>query len=182
MGLFQDFSNFLESRLDEFLKSNPELNLTILEQEVKQQKKDTIKLIGSLDAQQKLLENKIVSLGKEISIWHSRIDKAKGAGRFDLAQAAEEKQASLLQKGNMAWQKMEDVKQKSLEAKKLLISLEEKERELNLKMEQVKKVNQNYSSSNNFDSRYTYSSNDDLEAQFQQWEVEQELQQMKKNL
>ena len=182
MGLFEDFSNFLESRLDEFLKSNPELNLTILEQEVKQQKKDTIKLINSLDSQQKILENKIVALGKDISVWHSRIDKAKQAGRFDLAQGAEEKQASLLQEGNVAWQKMEDVKQKSLDAKKLLITLEEKEREINMKLEQVRKVHQSYSSSNKFDQKYTYSSNDDLETKFQQWEIEQELQNMKKNL
>jgi uncharacterized protein (TIGR04376 family) len=182
MGLFEDFTNFLESRLDEFLQSNPELNLTILEQEVKQQKKDTIKLINSLDSQQKILENKIVSLGKEISIWYSRINKAKTAGRLDLAQAAEQKQDSLLQEGNIVWQKMEDVKQKSAEAKRLLITLEEKEREINLKMEQVKKANQNYSSSHSFDHRYTYSANDDLEAKFQEWEVEQELQKMKKNL
>ena len=35
MGLFEDFSNFLESRLDEFLQSNPQLNLSFLEKEVK---------------------------------------------------------------------------------------------------------------------------------------------------
>ena len=181
MGLFEDFSNFLESRLDDFLKSNPELNLTILGQEIKQQKRDTIKLITTLESKQKTLENQIVSLGQEISLWHSRIEKAKQGGRFDLAQEAEKKQASLLQQGNLTWQEMENVKQKGLEAKKLLITLEEKEREIDLKMEQLKKASQTYSSSSR--SAYnTYSQNDDLEAKFQQWEVEQELQKMKENL
>lgn len=182
MGIFEDFSNFLESRLDEFLKSNPELNLTILQQEVKQQKRDTIKLINDLESKQKVLENQIVALGKEVSLWYARIEKAKQGGRFDLAEEAEKKQASLLQEGNLLWQEMEDVKQKNLDAKKLLITLEEKEREINLKMEQMKKVQPTYSSSHNFDNRYTHHSDDDLESKFQQWEIEQELQKMKKNL
>ncbi len=184
MSLFEDFSNFLESRLDEFLQSNPELNLTILEQETKQQKKDTIKLITILESKQKTLEKTIVSLGKDISVWYARIEKAKQGGRLDLAQAAEKKQAYLLQEGNIAWQQMEHVKRKNLEAKKLLMTLEEKEREINLKMEQIRRVNQAHSSSNkSSDTSYTYSQgNNDLEAKFQQWEVEQELKKMKENL
>ena len=180
MGLFEDFTNFLESRLDDFLQSNPELNLTILGQEIKQQKRDTTQLINNLEFKQKNLEAKIVSLGRDISLWYNRIEKAKQAGRFDLAQEAEKKQASLLQEGNLAWQEMENVKQKSSEAKKLLITLEEKEREIKLKIEQLNKVNQTYSSSSQ--SYRTYNNNDELEAKFRQWEIEQELQKMKDNL
>ena len=47
-------------------------------------------------------------------------------------------------------------------------------------MEQLKKANQTYSSPSS--SYSTYNQNDDLEAKFQQWEVEQELQKMKENL
>ncbi len=181
MGLFEDFGTFLESRLDEFLQSNPELNLTLLGQEIKQQKKDTLQLISNLESQQKNLESKIVSLGQEISGWHSRIEKAKQGQRFDLAQEAEKRQASLLKDGNLTWQKMEEVKQKNVQAKKLMVTLEEKQRELNLKMEQLKKETKTYSAPNKTATN-KYTPDNDLEIKFQQWEVEQELQKMKENL
>ena len=182
MCLFEDFSNFLESRLDEFLKSNPQLNLSFLQQEVKQQKKDTILLIKNLNSQQKILETKIINLGQEVSTWHSRIEKARQAGRIDLAEGAEKRQASLLQEGNLTWKEMETVKQKNIEAKKLLINLEEKEREINLKVEQLKKTEQKSSSFNYSKTGYSSKVDNDLEAKFQQWEIEAELENLKNNL
>jgi len=39
VGLFDDFSRFLESRLEEFLRNNPHLELALLEQLREQERK-----------------------------------------------------------------------------------------------------------------------------------------------
>lgn len=179
MGIFEDFSQFLESRLEEFLQSNPELNLTIIAQELKSKKQDTHQLIAKLELELKNIEKDILKLGKEIPIWHDRIEKAKLAQRLDLAKEAENRQSFLLNQGNLLWQKMDQKKQQIIENKKLLISLETKQQEVNLKIAQLKtkELNDNYSQTTN--SQF---SSDDLESKFNQWEIEQELQQMKNNL
>ncbi|BAQ63023.1 hypothetical protein GM3708_3429 [Geminocystis sp. NIES-3708] len=185
MGIFEDFSNFLESRLEEFLQSNPHLNLTIIAQELNTQKQDTTRLISSLELELKKIENDILNLGKEIQTWHKRIEKAKTAGRLDLATEAENRQSLLLNQGNLLWQKMEQNKQKIVKNKQLLISLETKQQEVNLKIAQLKAKEQNtdYShTQNNQSSSSSYNSTDDLETKFHQWEIEQELQEMKNNL
>jgi uncharacterized protein (TIGR04376 family) len=185
MGIFEDFTNFLESRLEEFLQSNPHLNLTIIAQELNTQKQDTVKLISRLELELKKIENDILNLGKEIQTWYDRIEKAKLAGRLDLAQEAENRQSLLLNKGNLLWEEMEKNKQKIIENKKILISLETKQQEVNLKIAQLKAQEKNKFNSqtiNNKSSYSSYNSQDDLETKFHQWEIEQELQQMKNNL
>lgn len=185
MGIFEDFTNFLESRLEEFLQSNPHLNLTIIAQELSTQKQDTIKLISRLELELKKIENDILTLGQEIQTWYDRVEKAKLAGRLDLAQEAENRQSLLLNKGNLLWQEMEKNKQKIVETKKLLISLETKQQEVNLKIAQLKAKEENKFNSqtiNNKSSSSYSNSQDDLETKFHQWEIEQELQQMKNNL
>ena len=191
MGLFEDFSNFLESRLDDFLQSNPQLNLSFLEKEVKQEIRDNESLVRKLEFEQKNLEKKVVSLGKEVSRWYDRIEKAKQGGRLDLASAAEEKLASLLQQGNSTWHKMQTVKEKLVETKKLLVNLYKKQKDIQLAKQEINEVKNNYKNTDNTynyrQSNYSSSSNysnskyDDLEAQFQKWEVEEELRNMKDN-
>jgi hypothetical protein len=48
MGLFEELSRFLESRLDEFLKANPHLELMALEEQLRGQEEDAISLLGDL--------------------------------------------------------------------------------------------------------------------------------------
>jgi uncharacterized protein (TIGR04376 family) len=184
MGIFEDFTIFLESRLEEFLQNNPHLNLTIIAQELNGEKQDTIKLISLLESELKTIENNILNLGKEIQLWFDRIEKAKGAGRVDLAAEAENRQSFLLNQGNLLWQDMEKTKQKIIKNKELLISLETKQQEVNLKIAQLKAKEQNNYSRPTDNNKYSYygSSTDDLETKFHQWEIEQELQEMKNNL
>ena len=61
MGIFEDFTNFLESRLEEFLQSNPHLNLTIIAQELNTEKQNTIKSISRLELELKTIENNILN-------------------------------------------------------------------------------------------------------------------------
>lgn len=83
MGLF----DFLEQRLEEFLKENPHLELLALEEQINEQKRNTIKLINQLELTEKRLQDEILAVANEIQTWHSRIAKAQAAGRIDLAQA-----------------------------------------------------------------------------------------------
>ena len=181
MGLFDGVSKFLESRLDDFLKMNPQLNLSFLEQEIKQQREDTKGLIAQLESQEKNLQGKVISLGKEVGLWNDRIAKAKQGGRDDLAIAAEKKQASLLQEGNATWQKMQEIKKQIQETKKLLLNLTEKQKEIQLKKQELNQ-SKNKSYGSNYESNSAKPKKDDLEKKFQQWELEQELRKMKENL
>lgn len=181
MNFFEDFTKFLESRLDEFLQSNPHLNLSILAQELKQEKSDTIKLIFQEESDLKKIENDILNLGKEIQTWHNRIEKAQQAGRLDLAQEAENREHSLLTQGAFLWRQMEEIKHKITLNKELLSSIETKEKEVNLKIEQLK-ASQNYSNTYQAPSWNQSNYNDDLESKFQQWEIDEQLQELKKNL
>lgn len=181
MNFFEDFTKFLESRLDEFLQSNPQLNLTILAQELKQEKSDTIKLIFQGESDLKKIENDILNIGKEIQTWHNRIEKAQQARRLDLAQEAQDRENSLLTQGAFLWRQMEEIKQKIALNKELLSSIETKEKEVNLKIEQLK-ASQNYSNTYQTPSWNQSNYNDDLERKFQQWEIDEQIQELKKNL
>lgn len=190
MGLFEDFSNFLETRLEEFLKSNPNLELEALLDQLQEEKQTNLKLITQLNLERKKLDDEIVSVAKEISLWHSRIDKAKASGRQDLAQAAQEREASFLRLGNLIWNERATAEKKLTEAKKVLISIEERQKEVKAKLAQLK-ASQKYSYTNKWDnigwqkgaSYSDYKSSlDPLEQEFQKLETDEELEQMKRNL
>ena len=40
MGLFEDFSKLLETKLEEFLRSNPHLELQAIEEQLKEQEEE----------------------------------------------------------------------------------------------------------------------------------------------
>ncbi|MFQ3584223.1 MAG: TIGR04376 family protein, partial [Cyanobacteriota bacterium] len=76
MGLFDDLIRFLETRLEEFLKAHPEIELQALEEQLRQQESDTLRLLQDSRAQEQALQKSILSLGEEIKTWHFRIEKA----------------------------------------------------------------------------------------------------------
>lgn len=189
MGLFEDFSNFLESRLEEFLQNNPQLELQALLEQLKDEQRGTIKLIKQLQLDEKRIEAEILKVAKDIQRWHDWVSKAKSAGRQDLADEAQARENNLFSQGNLLWQQMEEVKQRIKESKELLISIEEKQKEVTLKIAQLK-ASENYAKTNstNYQTKsynnYQYSGSnfDPLEDKFEQWEMEQELDAMKRNL
>lgn len=65
--------------------------MTIIAQEIKQEKEDTIGLINKLESRRKQLELDILKLVQDIKIWCERIEKAEKANRNDLAKEAEER-------------------------------------------------------------------------------------------
>ena len=62
MSLFDDLSQFLEERLDEFLENNPHLELQAIEEQLREQEADTNKLIIDLQLREKSLQEQILAI------------------------------------------------------------------------------------------------------------------------
>ncbi|MCU0536482.1 MAG: TIGR04376 family protein [Hydrococcus sp. Prado102] len=191
MSLFDEVSRFLETRLEEFLKNNPHLELQALLEQLREQEQDTIRLVSDLERQKQRLENEILSVAQEIKTWHLRIDKAKAAGRADLAQAAQEREAALLRQGNQLWGQMEGARKRILQSQELLRQIQQRKQEVQAKAAQAKTAQAKAQTASNSDtigwdrgsSYNTYSrSADPLEAQFQDLETNEELERLKRNL
>ncbi|MFP4133960.1 MAG: TIGR04376 family protein [Halothece sp.] len=194
MSLLDDLTKFLETRLDEFLKNNPHLELQALEEQLREEEKETIRLILDLQKQEKKLENEILSIAEDVKLWHQRIDKAKAANREDLVKAAQEKEASLLRIGNQRWGQMKAVKEKIQKAKDLIEEIRKRQKEVKAKAREAR-ANQQAANTNatsgwksaesyyqqgmNYSSYQSRHAFDDLEEKFRNWEVEEELKQMK---
>ncbi len=186
MGLFDDINQFLEERLDEFLRDNPHLELQAIEEQLREQEADTIKLISRLQLEEKNLQDRILAIANDVQTWHGRIGKAEKANRPDLANAAREREAELLRQGNQIWGQMEGVKQRTAKARDLLQQVKQKRQELKTVPRQSQTANTYSSDTVGWDrgasSPQYRRSADPLEAEFQRWEVDEELEQIKRNM
>ncbi|MBE9186356.1 TIGR04376 family protein [Microcoleus sp. LEGE 07076] len=193
MGLFDDFSRFLETRLEEFLRSNPHLELQAIEEQLKEQEEDTLRLILEIQKQEKTLQAEILSAAQEIQRWNDRANKAKAAKRLDLAQAAQERQATLLRQGNQRWGQMQGCKERIEKAKELYRQIQSRRKEVRAKAAEATvaaaaqtttKTEQNWDTKG-WNQTYNYNSfnaADPLEDKFQHWEAQEELDRMKRNI
>lgn len=190
MGLFDDFSQFLENRLEEFLQNNPHLELQALEEQLRQQEEDTLRLIIQLQRQEKKLEQDIFSTAQEVKRWHNRIEKAQTANRLDLVQAAQEREASFLRQGNQQWGQMQGCKKRIEQAKGLYHQIKQRCKEVRAKAVQAETTHYtdknerrwetdgwNQNISYDFDNLF-----DQLEEQFKSLETEEELKKMKRDM
>jgi uncharacterized protein (TIGR04376 family) len=198
VGLFDDLNRFLEDRLEEFIRNNPHLELQAIEEQLREQEEDTLRLIADLQLQQKGLQDEILSIAQDIQRWHERIDKAKSAGRQDLAQGAQEREAALLRQGNQRWGQMEGVKQRITQAKELQRQIQTRRQEVRAKAQEVEAMRASSqdqarvpsqdarasqtSGWNQSSSYRTSSGADALEEKFRRWEMEDELKDMKRKM
>jgi uncharacterized protein (TIGR04376 family) len=189
VGLFEDLSRFLESRLEDFLRNNPHLEYEALLEQLREQEEDALKLISDLQVQEKRSQEEILSTAQEIQKWHIRIEKAQTAGRNDLAVKAQEVEASLLREGNQRWGQMQGAKERISQAKELLKKIQARRQEVQVKATQAQaerakaKVQQRIDTSGGWNkSPSSYSGYEDLEEQFLRLETDDELQRIKKNM
>ncbi|MGB6297578.1 MAG: TIGR04376 family protein [Rivularia sp. (in: cyanobacteria)] len=195
VGLFDDLSKFLESRLEEFLRNNPHLELDALSEQLREQEEDTLKLIADLQLQEKRKQDEVLSTAQEIQRWHIRVQKAKNAGREDLAVKAQEREAALLRQGNQLWGQMQGVKERITQAKDLYKQIQQRRQEVQVKATQAQAARTKaqaqqtqqrmdtdtgwWSASSTYPSSNKY---DDLEEKFLRWETEAELDEMKRKM
>ncbi len=189
MGLFDDFSRFLETRLEEFLRSNPHLELQAIEEQLKEQEEDTLRLILDIQKQEKTLQAEILSAAQEIQRWNDRANKAKAAQRLDLAQAAQERQAALLRQGNQRWGQMQGCKERIEKAKELYRQIQVRRKEVRASAAEAAtrattKTEQNWDTKgwNQSPNYSSFNAADPLEQKFQNWEADEELDRMKRNM
>lgn len=198
MGLLDDISRFLETRIEEFIRNNPQIELQILEDKLRQQEEEIAKLIVSSKQEEKNLQDRILEIAEEIRVWHDRTVKAESFHRPDLANAAKEREAALLRQGNQVWAQMELVKKRAIDAQTLQGQIQERRKEVKVKIAEAAKTakaKSSNSSSNpssnpsspplNWDNLYTppfRDPNDELEATFRRWELDEELERLKRNM
>jgi uncharacterized protein (TIGR04376 family) len=191
MGLFDDFSNFLEERLEEFLRNHPELELQALEENLREQEEDTLRLMADLQAQEKQLESEILTTAQEIQRWHIRTEKAQAAGRQDLAKAAQEREAVLLRQGNQRWGQMEVLKQRIQQTRELHQKIQARRQEVREKAVRAEaeagarigqESTQSWKTTSGWYQSSSYGQPDPLEEQFSRWEMDEELENLKRNI
>ncbi|MEW6496858.1 MAG: TIGR04376 family protein [Cyanobacteriota bacterium] len=191
MGLFEDFNRFLENRLEEFLRNNPHLELQALEEQLREQEEDTLRLIADLQLQEKRSQDDILAIAQDIQRWHERVEKAKSHGRQDLAQAAQERESTLLRQGNQSWGQMEGIKQRITQAQGLLRQIQTRRQEVRTKAKEVEAARASaqaqarvetsgWSQGKSYNS--FVSGADPLEEKFKRWEMDEELDQLKRNM
>ena len=189
MSLFDDLSRFLETRLDEFLRANPHLELRALEDQLRGQEEDAIRLLGDLNRRSKQLEDSILETAQDIQQWHSRIAKAKAANRQDLVGPAQEREAALLRQGNHLWGQLKGVKERIEQTKELQQRVKTKRQEVKTKIAQAAataktaKVESDWGTTGWNKSAYSFNQSlDPLDESFRQWEAEEELNELKRKM
>ncbi len=189
MSLFDDLSRFLETRLDEFLRANPHLELRALEDQLRGQEEDAIRLLGDLKRREQVLENNILETAKDIQQWHGRVKKAKAANRQDLVGPAQEREAALLRQGNHLWGQMKSVKERIEQTKELRQRVKAKREEVKVKIAQAAQAAAQPKVSTDWGTtgwnQTTYSAGkgyDPLDESFRRWEAEEELNELKRKM
>jgi uncharacterized protein (TIGR04376 family) len=183
MGLFEDLSQFLETRLEEFLRNNPHLELLALEESLQEQENETLQLLNDLRSREQHTQADILTTAQEVQRWHLRIEKAKAAGRLDLAQLAQERETALLREGNQRWGQMKLTQERLRQTEALLRQIQIRRQEVRAKAEQAKTAQE--SGTPGWSQRShpnLHQQPDPLEEKFKRWETEDELEQMKRNL
>ncbi len=191
MGLFDDLSQFLETRLEEFLRSHPQLELMALDDQLQEQEDDTRKLLTDLRRQETQLQEQIVTTAQEVKLWHIRIEKARTAGRLDLAEPAQEREAALLREGNQLWGQMQGVKDRIQKTEELQRQVQTRRQEVKRRIQEAKAAEATVrdpdvsreAASWNQATRYPpRSPADPLEQKFRQWEMDDEIDQLKRQM
>lgn len=192
MSVIDDFSRFLEERLEEFLRAHPQLELQVLEDKVREQVQGTRRLMVDLQAQEKQLETDILATAQEIKRWHQRLEKAQAAGRQDLVQAATEREAMLLRQGNQLWGQMEVMKERLRQTAELEQKMQTRLQEVQdkrIQAEAAAKTQFGQESTRAWDtvaSRWSQPASldepDPVEEKFRRWEMDEELERLKRNL
>ncbi|MBJ7899227.1 MAG: TIGR04376 family protein [Cyanobacteria bacterium RI_101] len=185
MGVFEEVGQFLETRLEEFLKQNPQLELQVLLDQLQSQEQETRRLVLALEKQQAQEEAELLTLAQDIQLWHGRVEKARNAQRPDLAGAAQEREAQLLGQGNQLWSRRLQTLERLKQAQDLIPQIQRRRREVQQQIDSLKQAPpqpaQPKAKTPAPEPNYTRGA-DPLDAEFQRWELEDELNRLKRNL
>lgn len=130
-----------------------------------------------------------MATAQEIQRWHIRIEKAKSAGRLDLAQPAQEREAALLRQGNQLWGQMQGFKERINQAKELGRQIQVRRQEVRTKAVEAEAARVKSKAQPRVETagwtqspRNISSGADPLEDKFRHWEMDDELNQLRRNI
>ncbi|MEM9137367.1 MAG: TIGR04376 family protein, partial [Cyanobacteria bacterium P01_F01_bin.42] len=158
----------------------------ILEDKLREQEKDTLRLLKELQNEEKVAQDAILVTAEEVKRWHQRVQKAQNAGRQDLAQGAQAREAQLLRQGNQEWAHMEMVKTRMTQAQALYQLIQRRRQEVQDKIKSRQTTAPKAAESDAWNQPPPRStprdSSDPLEEKFRQWEIEDDLESLRSNM
>jgi uncharacterized protein (TIGR04376 family) len=176
MGLIEDISRFLETRLEEFLRAHPEIELQLLAEELRQQEEETRQLLQESLAQRQALQRSILQLAEEIKTWHFRIEKAERANRPDLAEGARRREAELLEQGSRLFNQGKALEERIRQLEALLPQIAQRRQEVRTMLQEVKAAQaQKASEPDRKFNPWSSLLGDELEEEFRQLEMQLEV-------
>ncbi len=187
MGLFDDLTQFLETRLEEFLREHPELELRALDEQLREQETDARRSLADLQAREQQLKTEIWETAQDVQRWHVRIAKVEAAGETALAAAAREREAALLRKGNQLWGQMQGIRARIQTLNDLLGQVVARRQEVSARVaaqaaSSGRAANPTSSQAWSATGDRTGTGPDPLEEQFRRWEMDDELEQLKRQM
>ncbi|XFA72138.1 TIGR04376 family protein [Thermosynechococcaceae cyanobacterium Okahandja] len=175
MTFFRDLNNFLEQRLEDFIRANPQLELNLLLMEIEDQERQTQDLYRQLQQEVQECEQHILQLVTDIRRWRDRIQTATAAGRPDLVTLAQQREAQLRQRGQQLWtQRLNALKQQSA-TQELLAKIRDRRQELQRRVPRASTPPPPPPSP-------TPSATDPLEAEFRRLELQIALEELKRSM
>ncbi len=185
VSLLDDLSQFLETRLEEFLREHPELELRAIEEQLREQEADAKRSIADLRASEQQLKADIWETAQDVQRWHVRIQKVEAAGDHKLAAAARDREAALLRKGNQLWGQMQGIKTRIQQIEEMLAQVSVRRQEVSTRAAQTSHAHPQASAAGweTVGDRFGVGLGPDpLEEQFQRWEMDEELDQLKRKM
>jgi uncharacterized protein (TIGR04376 family) len=188
MGAIEDMSQFLEARLEEFLKAHPDLELQVLADQLREQEEETQKTLRQLKTAEQQTQQTILKTAEEVQRWHERIGKAEQANRADLAAAARDREAALLRQGNQQWAQMTLTQQQIQQTQTLSEQIKQRRADLQAQIRQQPAANTQRSPTpqawqgSTRSGQDLFNSPDPVEEQFKRWEMEEELATLKRKM
>ncbi len=182
MGLVDEIGRFLETQLEDYIRANPQLEWWALEDRLREQEAEVGRLIAELQTREKKFQDQILALAEEVKRWHGRVQATEAAGQADLAAAAREREAALLKEGNIVWAQMDLVKKRLAQALEMQGQVKQRRQEVLTKIAAQGQGKSAPSAKTNPFVGAACPQPDDLERRFQQWEMDQEVARLKRQM
>lgn len=189
MTVFDELNRFLEDRLEEFLQSNPHLELLALDEQLQEQQVNAQRSLTQLQTQETQIQSQILATAREVELWHHRVRKAEAAGRMDLAGPARDREAALFRQGNQLWGQMQGIQAQVQTLQDTLKHLNDRRAEVKQKIQTLRQQAQQSTTAAGSPASNPWTASppppkaaDPLEAVFQQWETDLELEDLKRQM
>ena len=112
MSWLDDLEARLESQLEDFLRTNPDQEALLAEQERRDRQEALRRQRLQLQEEAERARAALLQLASDIRCWQERVAKARRAGAEELANRAETHVAGLMEQGRQRWQTLTELGQR----------------------------------------------------------------------